>query len=212
MDASLIAYDWNLDGGPGVKDEEDKVIVDLAQLEGADSPGARAPTARADEPRPVFARGTRDRVQIPHNPAPGAVRSPGPRELERDPVAVFRAWPHSKDGKDGHSEPGERPRTVLPQTRTQRRVEDKIVLAHLALDLFREIEQLQTIVERAQDAAPCEPRGTACTDPQCAARTDVLRGALVEACLLVQRVAMMPPTERVDIEDRIHELLQALQR
>jgi len=86
------------------------------------------------------------------------------------------------------------------------------VLAHLALDLFREIEQLQTIVERAQGPAPCEPRGGACTDPQCAARTDILRGALVEACLLVQRVAMMPPTERVDIEDRIHELLEVLQR
>jgi hypothetical protein len=212
MDASLIAYDWDLDGGPGVnrKDEEDKVIVDLAQLEGADSPSARASTPRADETRPVFARGTRDRVQVPNShTAAGVVRGHGPRELERDPVAVFRAWPHSKTG---HAEPGERPRTALPPSRAQRRVEDKIVLAHLALDLFREIDQLETIVERAQGTAPCDAGRAVCTDPQCAAKVDVLRGALVEACLLVQRVAMMAPTERIDIEDRIHDLLQLLQR
>jgi hypothetical protein len=211
MDASLIDYDWDLDGVPGVnrKHEEDKVIVDMAQLADADSPSARALTARVDETRPVFARGTRDRVPVPHNTAAGVARGPAPREMERDPVAVLRTWPHSKTS---HGEPGERPRTAMAPLQAQRRVEDKIVLAHLALDLFREIEQLQTIVERAQGAAPCEPRHAACIDPQCAAKADVLRGALVEACLMVQRVAMMAPTECVDIEDRIHDLLEILQR
>jgi hypothetical protein len=210
MDASVIGYDWDLHGGHCVSgnDPEDKVIVDMAALEATDAPGPRATTGRADEPRPALARGTRARVQVPRGAA-SAERNQGLRELERDPVAVLRAWPHSTAGC---GEPGERNRAAPPPSRAQRRVEDKIVLAHLALDLFREIDQLQDILQHQHGADASEPEPAACTDPSCAARSDVLRAALVEACLLVQRVAMRAPAECVDIEDRIHELLQILQR
>jgi hypothetical protein len=210
MDASVIGYDWDLDGGHCVSgnDLEDKVIVDMAALEAADTPAPRATTGRADESRHALARGTRARVQVPRSATASAERNQGLRELERDPVAVLRAWPHSKTGCD---ELGERNRAAPAPSRAQRRVEDKIVLAHLALDLFREIDQLQDIVQHQHGANPSEPEPAACTDPSCAARTDVLRAALVEACLLVQRVAMRAPTECVDVEDRIHELLQLLE-
>jgi len=216
MDASLIGNDWDLDGRHGVscKDTDEKVVVDPALLEEAAAPTARV-TIRAEEPR-VFARGTRDRVTVPSAPSaapsPAPARGAGPRDLERDPVAVFRAWPHSTRSRDVPIEnaptvPIENARTAPPRSRGQRRVHDKIALAHFALDLFREIEDLQVIVERAH--AAIEP-GAACADPRCAEKSDVLRGALVEACLLVQRVAMMAPDEQLDIEDRIHELLELL--
>jgi hypothetical protein len=209
MDASLIRYDWEAGRGRGVsgKAAEDKVIVDMPEL--ADSPGARGTVGRADEPRPAFARGTRDHVQVPHSAAESATRSQAPRELERDAIAVLRAWPHSTTGLHERAEPTQAAR---PPSRAQRRIEDKIVLAHLALDLYRELDELQDSVQRVDCAGASEPAAAACTDPHCGARTDVLRGALVEACLLVQRVAMMAPAEPVDIEDRIHELLQVLQR
>jgi hypothetical protein len=126
--------------------------------------------------------------------------------LERDPVAVFRAWPHSTGGT---AAPPPRTLEARPSPRG-RRIQDKIVLAHLALDLFQEIDQMQAIVQRAHDGSSCDPDSGTCADPRCAATIDVLRGALVEACLLVQRVAMMPPDERLDIEDRIHDLLELL--
>jgi hypothetical protein len=146
-------------------------------------------------------------------PSPGPPRGTAPRAYERDPVAVLRAWPHSTRSHDvsienARTAPVENARTAPPPSRGQRRVQDKIVLAHFALDLFREIEDLQAIVERAHEVS--EPGAPACADPRCRARANVLRGALVEACLLVQRVAMMAPDEQLDIEDRIHELLELL--
>jgi hypothetical protein len=130
------------------------------------------------------------------------------RALERDPIAVLRAWPHST-GSTAAPPPPPRALTA-PQSPSGRRIQDKIVLAHLALDLFQEIDQLQAIVQRAHDGSSCDSDSATCSDPKCAATVDVLRGALVEACLLVQRVAMMPQDERLDIEDRIHELLELL--
>jgi hypothetical protein len=221
MDASLIGYDWDLDGRHGMscKDTNDKVVVDPALLEEAAASTTRG-TVRADEPR-AFARGTRDRVTVPAAPSPGSPRGAGPRDLERDPVAVLRAWPHLTRSHDvpienarpvpienARTGPIENARSAPPSSRGQRRIQDKIVLAHFALDLFREIEDLQVIVERAH--AVTEPGAAACADPRCSAQANVLRGALVEACLLVQRVAMMAPDEQLDIEDRIHELLELL--
>ncbi|MGH2901959.1 MAG: hypothetical protein ACRDMZ_25010 [Solirubrobacteraceae bacterium] len=207
------------------KDTNDKVVVDPALLEEAAASTPRV-TVRADEPR-AFARGTRDRVTVPSAPPPGSARGAGPRDLERDPVAVLRAWPHSTRSHDvpianarpieharpianSRTVPIENARTAPPQSLGQRRIQDKIVLAHFALDLFREIEDLQVIVERAH--AVTEPGAAACEDPRCSAQANVLRGALVEACLLVQRVAMMAPDEQLDIEDRIHALLELLRR
>jgi hypothetical protein len=209
MDASVIGYNWDADGGIGVngKDADDKVVVDPVELEPAGSPTARAPPGRTDETRSALARGTREHVPFPHSPVASASRSEGPCDLERDPIAVLRAWPHSMSGRDASPE---RTRAAPAPSRAQRRIEDKIVLAHFALDLYREIDELEDIVQHT-GATPCESGPAACSDPRCAARTDVVRGALVEACLLVQRVAMMP-TERVDIEDRIYELLQLLRR
>ncbi|HEY0991819.1 MAG TPA: hypothetical protein VGD80_32435, partial [Kofleriaceae bacterium] len=117
--------------------------------------------------------------------------------LGRDPIAVLRAWPHSTGTV---AEPPARPAGALPPAR-RRRVQDKIMLAHLALDLYQELDQLQAIVQHADDVCPCDTEAAPCSDPRCAATTDMLRGALVEACLLVQRVAMTPPAERTDIED-----------
>jgi hypothetical protein len=133
---------------------------------------------------------------------PRAVRAKGTRELARDPVEVLRMWPHSKPAHDPPAPP--RPERTLPG---RRRVEDKIVLAHLALDLYRETEQLTA----APHDASCATASPPCTSPRCAHRVDVLRGALIEACLLVQRVAMSTPRAPEDIEDRIVELLQLLE-
>lgn len=168
----------------------DKVIIDAAELEAPSPPTSRSISG---ELRIPLARGTREQV-VAH-----------PAAAARDPVAVLRAWPHST-GRS--AEPA--PRTAGAPPSTGRRVQNKIVLAHLALDLYQEIDQLQAIVQRADDVSPCDAEAAACSDPRCVAQIDVLRGALVEACLLVQRVAMMAPAERLDIEDRIHELLAVL--
>lgn len=210
MGASLIDYDWELDGSVGVtgNDADDKVVVDPALLEEAAASGARAAASQPEEPR-AFARGTRDHVQCPHSPPPILARGPAPRPLERDPIAVLRTWPHSTVP---HDAPIEGARPALPSSRGQRRVRGKMALAHFALDLYSELDDLQAIVQRVDDASEGDADREPCTDPCCAAKLDVMRGALLEACLLVQRVAMTPPGEAVDIEDRIHELLELARR
>lgn len=112
---------------------------------------------------------------------------------ERDPVAVLRMWPASP-----------RPAATMPAV--ARRIDDKVVLAHLALDLFRELGQLEA--SHGATLAPGEP---ACANPACEARIDALRGGLVEACLLVQRLVMMPATA-AEAEARVHELLALIDR
>jgi hypothetical protein len=176
----------------------DKVVIDPAELEATAPSTSRVVSGELMLP---LARGTREQVV-----ARGSASEITERQLPRDPVAVLRAYPHSTGAP-----PAPPPRTrSAPPSPGGRRIQDKIVLAHLALDLFQEIDQLQAIVQRAHDGTPCDPDSGTCSDPRCAATVDVLRGALVEACLLVQRVAMMPPDERLDIEDRIHELLELL--
>jgi hypothetical protein len=195
------------------KNADDKVVIDPVLLEEAVAPRARAIATRAEEPR-AFARGTRDRVHCPNSLPPVPRRSAGPPELERDPVAVLRAWPHSTVRNDppvARAAPPSPPPSLSP-SRAQRRVRDKITLAHFALDLFSELDELQAIVQRVDDASDDEADHAGCTDPRCTAKLNVMRGALLEACLLVQRVAMTPPNEPVDIEDRIHELLELLQQ
>lgn len=185
-------------------DPDDKVIVDPAGLE----PGGHGCSAgRPDEPRAGLARGTRDHLPCPQPAAEGHSSRSGPHAPERDPVAVLRAWPHST-GPHGDVPP--RARTATPPPPTQRRIDDKIVLAHLALDLYREIDQIQGAVHRAPSTASSAPAPEPCSDPRCTMQAHVLRGALVEACLLVQRVAMSTPDDRLDIEDRIYELLELL--
>jgi hypothetical protein len=207
MDASLIGYVRDAEDGHRMSgnDADDKVVVDPGLLEEAAASHALA-MSRNDEVRGPLARGTRDRVAVPAGPA-NAAPGAGPRDLERDPAAVLRAWPHSTVR---HDVPIEKPPPAQPQSRGQRRVQDKIVLAHLALDLYSEIDKLQAIVLRADARNDGEPDCENCADPRCAAKVNVMRGALLEACLLVQRVAMKPPDDRVDIEDRIHELLELL--
>jgi len=217
------------------------VIIDTSELESPGPANQRNASGRTEELRTQLARGTREQVvarppvaaavQIPRprdlGGDPAAVPIPRPRDLERrsredqddrrergagalerDPIAVLRAWPHTSASRP--ELPPARPSSAPPAA-SRRRVQDKIVLAHLALDLYQEIDQLQAIVQRAHDASPAGGEVGTCSDPRCAATTDVLRGALIEACLLVQRVAMMAPAERLDVEDRIHELLELLQ-
>jgi hypothetical protein len=216
----------------------DTVVIDPAELEPTGPPSPRVVSgelmvplargtreqvvARASAPEivaraPAVEITERQLPRIPELPSRGDENVRREREvlerqergaLERDPVAVLRAWPHST-GTAAAPPPPSRAVSAPPAPRG-RRIQDKIVLAHLALDLFQEIDQLQAIVQRAHDGSPCDPDTDTCSDPRCAATVDVLRGALVEACLLVQRVAMMPPDERLDIEDRIHDLLELL--
>jgi hypothetical protein len=185
-------------------------------------PRIPAPTAEVTERQlPIMER------PLPRIPAPAAKvmelpRIPEPRgreqrddrrargTLERDPIAVLRAYPHSTGSTAGSAATPPPREVAAPPSPRGRRIQDKIVLAHLELDLFQELDQLQAIVQRAHDGSSCDPDTETCSDPRCAATVDVLRGALVEACLLVQRVAMMRPDESLDIEDRIHELLELL--
>src|SRR6185503_4227736 len=249
----------------GIDEPHEKVVIDPAELEASGPATARTPAGHTDEPRPQFARGTREQVAarppvtagvaIPRPRDPAAVPIPRPRDLERrpvlmpvlrphdlecearnaerppvtttaptaqphelehsptahapvttaaptaqshelehgpiahapvttaapiarlrelerspvahppvttapaasprDPIAVLRAYPHTSGS---NAEPPPLPRNVPPVSR--RRVQDKIVLAHLALDLYQEIDQLQAIVQRAHDASPSADAGT----------------------------------------------------
>jgi hypothetical protein len=190
-------------------DANDKVVVDPRLLEEVAASHARATMPRIEEVRGPLARGTRDRVAIPPAPAPSVARGGGPRDLERDPAAVLRAWPHSTSR---HDVPIGKPQPAPAQSRGQRRVQDKMALAHFALDLYSEIDELQAIVQRADGANDSEPDCENCADPRCVAKLNVMRGALLEACLMVQRVALKPPDDPGDIEDRIHELLELLRQ
>src|SRR5262249_11386190 len=97
------------------------------------------------------------------------------REIEcaRDPVEVLRMWPHSSSVHGGCPAPA-----APAEPAGKHRADDKIALAHLAIDLFREIEGLP-------------PAAATCNHQGCEARIQALRGAVIEACLLVQRAVMM---------------------
>jgi hypothetical protein len=182
-------------------DQRERVALERRSREDQDDQRERAPERRSREDQDTL------RERAPERRSREDQDTQRERSaLGRDPIAVLRAWPHSTSTV---AEPPVRPAGVLPSPR-RRRVQDKIMLAHLALDLYQELDQLQAIVQHADDVCPSDTEAAPCSDPRCAATTDMLRGALVEACLLVQRVAMTPPEERADIEDRIHELLAVL--
>jgi len=185
-------------------DSDDKVVVDTVELE-ADGPlRARWTMDRRDEPPPVIGRGTRDQPPFPRDPPAARL---GARVL--DPVAVLRMWPHSaraRDDMSGVPQPvtasSSTPLAVAP---ARSPAQDKVVLAQLALDLFRELE--------ADDHGAHAPSASEpCANQACEARIAALRGGLVEACLLVKRVVMMMPVTNGTVEDHVRELLERIER
>jgi hypothetical protein len=184
-------------------DSDDKVVVDTVKLEAASPLPAQWTMDRRDDPPPVIGRGTRDQ---PFARDPPAARL-GARVL--DPVAVLRMWPHSVRARDDMSgvplpvaASNSTPLAAAPVRST---TQDKIVLAHLALDLFRELEADAHSAHAAPGTAPC-------TNQACEARIAALRGGLVEARLLVQRVVMMMPLADGAVEDHVRELLELIGR
>lgn len=188
------------------RDSEDKIVVEVVV----------EPTSgrilRDHEIGYVRARGTRQNLPLrpPGIVATGtgtiAAQAPPVDELApppvRDPIAVLRAYPVSLERQEASAQPRQTLRAPSPGPH----LDDKIRLAHLALDLFRELE--------ASGGHACgghEP-AAACGDMRCQARADALRGALVEACLLVQRIAMMSPelTRHDDVVARLRDLLAAI--
>ena len=183
-------------------DFETKIVVELVV----------EPTSgrilRGDEIGHVRARGTRQNFPLRPPPlASGtgtiAAQRPPPEDPVptpppvRDPVAVLRTYPVSTlDRQD----PAALPRQTLRASSPGPHLDNKIQLAHLALDLYRELES-------TREAA------STCADRRCQARTQALRGALVEACLLVQRVAMMSPDlpRHDDIIERLRDLLAMIE-
>ena len=186
---------------PSGNDPDDKVVIDPAELRYAAPESSRTGSERSNESSGVRARGTREQLPLAAESTPTASRSRG-REIARDPADVLRAWPHSM----GPAARKPTQRAPVTPASAKPRVEDKITLAHLALDLFREVEQLEVPARRPDSESEPAP----CTNPACEARVKALRGAVIEACLLVQRVAMTPAPDRADMEDRIRELLALL--
>jgi len=133
-------------------------------------------------------RGTRE---LAPDPEPPLARSRGTRELDRDPAEVLRMWPHSI----GVPEPGEI--STCPG---------------LSDSLDRELAQVHG-ADRAAVPMACAASDT-CVNRRCTARAAALRGALVEACALGQRAALMTPDPiwAGELEDRLRELLELVDR
>jgi hypothetical protein len=216
--ATLVGPLMNTSGS----ETDDEAMADPVELEiASDSRTHRRPLARAGEPQGMLARGTRERPLTPEpeelaeelaedRPAtPVNARPRRTREIKcaRDPAEVLRMWPHSNGASDEHPAAAAGFLPPAPSAPAGRpRAEDKIILAHLALDLYREIDDLQAEA-RGKDAAasgsaaPCGAQG-------CEAQINTLRGALIEACLLVQRMAMMTPAVKQEVDGRVRELLK----
>jgi hypothetical protein len=204
---------------PSSDDPDDKVVLEPVELEPT-QPRARPAVAPCDESGLALGKGTREQLPLPRAPVvrvdPTAPRDPpgspggpraraaGTRELdrERDPVAVLRMWPHSSAERE--IPPG----APAPMPARPRRVDDKVLLAHLALDLFHELGQIEA-VDPGRGAPPTAP---VCSNHACQTRINALRGGLVEACLLVQRAVMMNPAASEQFADRVRELLDLLER
>jgi len=228
--------------GRGTRDQPAFSIEDLPddlspELRFAPAPTAMAPALAAalvaprTTPRatPPVTPGAPPWVPAPLPPIPPLpiaapveppVRARTAREFEtsRDPVEVLRMWPHTlRAGEDvapppplaapEPAPPAPVPGPGAPPVSTApRRIEDKVLLAHLALDLYRELET------DVQGAHVVHTGPDACNNQACEARVNALRGGLVEACLLVQRVALLTPVAKGALEDHVRELLQLLQR
>ncbi|HET9625658.1 MAG TPA: hypothetical protein VFP84_30040 [Kofleriaceae bacterium] len=193
--------------------ESDKIVVEVV----VEPSSGRI--LRSDDPAFPRARGTRQQLPLsrelarsaepPAEPSPPAGTSP-PSEVPpvRDPISVLRTWPVSTLDRDDASA---LPRQTLRAPSPGPHFDDKIRLAHLALDLYRELE---ASAGRASSARPAggEP-ASACADRRCQARDHVLRGALVEACLLVQRVALMSPElgRQDEVIARVRDLLAMIE-
>jgi hypothetical protein len=209
-------------------DSDDEAMADPVELEMAGEPRAyRTSRARGGEAQGVRARGTRERPLTPDPQEPEELveedlveqlveedlveedlveeiidelpqaRPRRTREIEcpRDPVEVLRMWPHSSSV---HDHCPAQPPAAPARPAGKHRADDKIALAHLALDLYREIEGLPSAT-------------AACNNQGCEARIQALRGALIEACLLVQRAVMMTTSGKAEIEVRVRELLELVE-
>lgn len=206
-------------------DPDETIVVDPA--ESIDVVGHLRPHSRGDHRDDaaglLIGKGTRDQAAVvasgPTGRNPPASRSLAagsqPIERPRDPAEVLRMWPASVSPApprpprnrriDERSESGGRdPAGLAGGTRAtgRRGIDDKVELAHLALELYRELGQIAT-----EECASHEL--SACTNQACEARVNALRGGLVEACLLVQRVVMMSPTTS-GVEADVRELLALL--
>jgi len=207
-------------------DSDDKIVVETLDFDGpAQAYGGEAVVPHPDEP--IRAKGTRQQTPlvrppdttlaaVPRSTRDGVERSravsrtteralshtrePARIPTVRDPIEVLKMWPVSSEQRADTS--NARQRQTLRAPSPGPHLDEKIKLAHLALDLYRELE-----VERG--GRPLH-RGHAgdCADPSCQARTNALRGALVEACLLVQRIALTAPSEQRDeVDARLRDLL-----
>jgi len=207
-------------------DSDDKIVVETLDFEGPAQPfDGEAAQPHAGEP--IRAKGTRQQTPLVRPPdttlatVPRSTRDVGERARAvsrtteralshtreptriptvRDPIEVLKMWPVSSEPCADPSNARQRATLRAPSPGPQ--LDEKIKLAHLALDLYRELE-----LERG--AAPLH-RGHPgdCADPSCQARSNALRGALVEACLLVQRIALTAPSQQRDeVDDRLRDLL-----
>jgi hypothetical protein len=217
--------------GKGTREHTPFARTSTAQgYPGAAPPGTARPPAddRNDTtPIPVFGgHGASDSGPVYRDRGPASrPLASGTRELdrERDPVEVLRMWPHSPGARGDQSRPGlvGTPPMGLdtrgdPDARAEhtaplgaargspvpRRVDDKIALAHLALDLYRELEA-------AHGAHATRPESVVCSNQACESRIDALRAGLIEACLLVQRVVMMPGAAG-DVDAQVSDLLDLI--
>jgi hypothetical protein len=180
-------------------DSADKLVIDTVDLESASTPDAYRSIIRSEQALFMAGRGTREQRPLARALEPVAAR--GTRDLARDPVEVLRRWPHSPGIVEDSVAP------APPEAPCGKHLSnDKIVLARLALDLYREIEELPTANSSSQLVLG------ACSDPTCETRINALRGAVIEACLLVQRVVMMTPATNVEIDERVRELLALIER
>jgi hypothetical protein len=141
-----------------------------------------------DAKRGELARGTEELVPI-------VLGVRGTRDLEIDhDIDVLTRYPHSLNTVE--NPPAEVP--AIPAVK--RVIHDKVILANLALELYRAIDE--TAVETP--TVGIEHRS-------CEATINALRGALLEACLLVQRVVMMPATtNKAEVDERTRQLLKLI--
>lgn len=193
-------------------DSDDQAMTDPTALEIASRSHAWA-MARSDEARSTLPNRTAQHPPFPDEPGAPVVRARGTREFacERDPAEVLRMWPHSTGVPEPRAAAGTPPAspapcTPMPAPAPKLCSNDKIVLAHLALDLYREIADLQgDTVGAPPDAA------SACNDQGCKARINALRGGLVEACLLIQRAVMTTSAAKSEAEAHVRELLKLIE-
>jgi hypothetical protein len=193
-------------------DSDDPAMTDPVALEIASRSRVWS-MVPGDQARGVLPNGPYEHTRFPDEPEVTVVRSRGTREYacERDPADVLRMWPHSIGVPEACAAPCTPAPAPAPSPSPSGKLcpNDKIVLAHLALDLYREIDDVQGDTCGTHPAQ--SDAAIACNNQGCEARINVLRGALVEACLLVQRVVMMTPGTKGEVDQRVRELLKLIE-